>query len=212
MIKIGNIIFDKTLLEDKKIKTLMENELLALVVYGEAYDKTLPTLFIGWSHVKPMFKNQSILEKKIDEKKFWTFSVGENIQNFHEDIDKFTEKLYQDMEKSIDYQCIDPFVLNIENLEDLNDYIPDGVISYLNENLIYSNLGNTIFGLDLNVFEFKNFEKEAVKDFIKTISCRVLEEKYEEGEGVYYYKKYFNAEIDIKYIPYFMSKEAVFIK
>ena len=53
----------------------------ALEVIEESAEQTLscnvPTLIIGWSKVKELYPEQSILSSKISENLFWTFSLTE---------------------------------------------------------------------------------------------------------------------------------------
>ena len=40
-------------------------------------DKNIPTLIIGWKETKELFPNQNILDNRIDEYIYWTFSKRE---------------------------------------------------------------------------------------------------------------------------------------
>ena len=49
----------------------------------------LPSIIIGWERVKKLFPSQSIMNKKIDDNVFWTYSIVENKEEFKKDVDFF---------------------------------------------------------------------------------------------------------------------------
>lgn len=51
-----------------------------------------PTLIVGWEFVKTQFKDQNILDKKIDERTHWTYSMDEDKNQFLRHTKKFVEK------------------------------------------------------------------------------------------------------------------------
>ena len=52
-------------------------------------DKSIPTLIIGWDEVKKIFPEQNILEKKIDDMLYWTFSKREKRYQYEIDLENF---------------------------------------------------------------------------------------------------------------------------
>ena len=49
----------------------------------------IPTLIIGWENVKKHYPEQSILNSKITDKLYWTYSLNENESKSKSDIESF---------------------------------------------------------------------------------------------------------------------------
>ena len=57
--------------------------------YEQIKDISYPIQIIGWEKTKKTFPNQNILDKKINNNLFWSFSSTEDKQKFFEDTEEF---------------------------------------------------------------------------------------------------------------------------
>lgn len=78
---IGNIVSDIKL--DNNVGIFHVSSNLEDIIMG------LPTLVVGWSKVKQLFDNVSILKWEIDPNTYWTFSKYERRNRLNEDLIKF---------------------------------------------------------------------------------------------------------------------------
>ena len=78
---IGNIVSDIKLDDNVGIFHVTSN--LEDIIMG------IPTLVVGWSKVKQLFDNVSILKWEIDPNTYWTFSKYERRNRLNEDLIKF---------------------------------------------------------------------------------------------------------------------------
>ena len=69
----------------------------------EDIDVSIPTLIIGWKDVKDFFPEQNILENKICDNIFWTFSKREKRHKYEEDLEKFSLHVNEYINKVINY-------------------------------------------------------------------------------------------------------------
>ena len=67
-------------------------------------DTGIPTLIIGWGLVKELFPEQNILEFKIKDNVYWTFSKREKRYQYEKDIITFIEKITFEMNKRVNYR------------------------------------------------------------------------------------------------------------
>ena len=212
MIVLGNIVIDKSLLNNDKIINVNKG-IINIVEDYSLIDNNIPTLFIGWKNVKKLFKNKaSILNKRIGDKIFWTFLPTEKIQDFNEDIDKFVELLNTDFVKGIKYRLIDPIIENDINIINL---LPTDINSlYVNDRMIYgySDKEKMIYGIDLTVFEFLGVSNDKLINELKNKFDFVIIENYENDSAIYKYNKIFKINNLDRYIPYITYRDKLLNK
>lgn len=210
MLKLGNVVISKEELLTEKGKEVKENKLLNIYnSLEELKNKNLPTLVIGWNYVKKNIEGVSILNKKIEDNLYWTFSSTEKIQDFNENIDEFIDKLGNDIVRGVKFILIDPIVDNLKTIDDLISIVPPEVYTYQNEDMIYcySQKNDTIYGLDINILEFLEFEISDIINSLKNKSISYFVEDYKENRGIFFYKKFLNIKNITKFVPYLQYKE-----
>jgi hypothetical protein len=209
---LGEIIIPEDLKDNNTIQSIKDKPLLKIKTDKEI-DSNIPTLIIGWKNVENMCNEteKSILNKKIKENLFWTFSYDENTQDFNEDIESFIDKLYDDLIKDIKYIFIDPVIDKLYDETDLINYINISINLdniYITEDFIYiyDEQKKIISGIDINYCKFFKFDIEKIIAYINLESRQTLIEDYT-NTGVYQtYKNYLNKEIDKKYIVLIANK------
>jgi len=205
---LGEIIISKELLNNEKTLSLLNKPTLNIKTEMDI-NPEIPTLIIGWCVVSKMFNEDevSILNKKIKDNLYWTFSPKEDKQEFNENIDEFIDKSYNDFIKDISYHGLDPIIDEFKNPDEFIDkFLPGGKFDnvYLTDDFIYiySESNKVIYGIDLKYYNFLRFKTDKLIEVITENTHHVLIEDYTIEEGVYQkYKNYLNNDVDKKFIP-----------
>lgn len=172
--------------------------------YLKLDNKELPTLIIGWGLTKDNFNKASILNKKISENLYWTFSTEEKRGVFENDLKKFIKKSYDDFIKGLKYFNIDPIMYKINNTEELIEKIKSlsGGFAYLYLNkVVYIYHNFNLFSIDLNQLDFIKFDRNVVLNVVKEIMNFFNSEMEKEFKNELKY-------LDIKYLPYLIYRDA----
>jgi len=208
--KIANIIHEKELINHTKVDYI--NYFNEPKVYDDL-DKSLPTLYVGWSFMKacnpenPLFQNADILKKKIvTNELYWEFSFRESKPSHVKGVDKFAALVPQFFfTPKYTYINLDPVFFQLKDIQDLMDVLPKKdiikVYNYKNE-MLYILKDNRITGLDLRMYEFFKFSIDEIIDnlFDKTSSYT----NDSEGETYqHFYKIFPNFELLRRYLVTF---------
>lgn len=133
-------------------------------------DTSIPTLIIGWSLVKELYPNQSILENKITDNIYWTFSKREKRYKYEDDLNKFIKLVLNHIEIKSNYIFYNYILSSYQRKNSFLDYIKNRPCSiYYNSRFLYIYVisdGVTI-GISLNDLNYIGIEPQF---FIKKIS------------------------------------------
>lgn len=133
-------------------------------------DTSIPTLIIGWSLVKDLYPNQSILENKITDNIYWTFSKREKRYKYEDDLNKFIKLVLNHIEIKSNYIFYNYILSSYQRKNSFLDYIKNRPCSiYYNSRFLYIYVisdGVTI-GISLNDLNYIGIEPQF---FIKKIS------------------------------------------
>lgn len=118
----------------------------------ESVNKNIPTLIIGWSETKQLFPEQDILEHKISDNIYWTFSKREKRYKYEIDLTTFINRTVEDIEKKVNYRFFN-YVLSPQSKRDsFVEYVKKGNCSlYYNSRFlyVYSINDSITFGISL---------------------------------------------------------------
>ena len=191
--KIANIVYEKDLVNHSKVDYI--NYINGAVKY-DSLDKSLPTLYVGWSFMKACnpdneyVQNANILHKKIiSNELYWEFSFEESKQSHVKGIGLFVNSV-PDFYFSPKYHYInlDPVFFQLAYIEDLMFVIPkkiEATYNFKNE-IIYLLADNNIFGINLKMYEFFKFN---IDDMLKIIMERTTY-SYSDDNGDFYQSYY----------------------
>lgn len=166
----------------------------------------LPTLIIGWDNVKVIAPNADYFDRKLSDDIFWTFSITEKRDMHEEDLYYFIKKCYEVFVSKSNYIYID-FIL-FENKKVLNIFNiiknSSKKIGFQTDNMIYINVDNLIYGIDLNVIDYIGKDRNQLINYLKN-HIGVL---FINNEILIEYKDYMDKlNNKLKYIPYIYSVE-----
>lgn len=191
--KIANIIHEKELVNH------VESDYINYFNEPKSYDdldKSLPTLYVGWSFMKScnpdnnIIQNADILKKKIiTNELYWEFSFTESKSSHVKGVNTFTglaPEFY--FKPKYTYTNLDPVFFQLKDINDLMDVCPkkiDNCYNYKNE-MLYLLVENKIWGINLNMYSFFLFN---VNDILVKISGRT-KSTISDIDGSYYQKYY----------------------
>lgn len=166
-------------------------------------DKTKPILIIGYKEAKLLYPNISILEKKISNNIFWTFSKNEKKYEYDKDIKWFYNYVIISAINNINYYYINIINLKYNQIKNIINILNNNIKKYIyiNNNIIYIYYNNYILGLSLEMTDYAGFERNKILKYVKNSYNSVI--KYSDAFLDLSLKKIINNK---KYvIPYFMS-------
>lgn len=211
--KIANVIHEKELINHTKVEYV--NYINKPTAY-EDVDKSLPTLYVGWSFMKAsnpnnsIIQNADILKKKIiTNELYWELSFQESKASHVKGVDKFVglaPEFYFKPRHTYTNLC--PVFFQLKDVQDLMDVCPkkiDSLYNYKNE-MVYIFRENNIWGIDLKMYEFFQFDIPTILEKLKERTIFLLSDD-EEGE-IYqsYYKIFPNFELLKRYLVTILSK------
>lgn len=159
-----------------------------------SFDEGLVEIIVGWDLAKE--RGAKILNHKIDEKTYWTFSLREKRKVFEEDLKSFTQQILTDIIKNVKINNINP--LHFDNQKEYLNFLKkniQGCNGYLYVDRLYVYCGDLIHHIDISLLQFLNWEiVEEIKNLI------TLKENDEIPKTL--------KDFDIKYIPYLNGKKS----
>ena len=210
--KIANVIHEKELVNHTKAEYI--NYFNEPKAYDEV-DKSLPTLYVGWSFMKacnpdnPLFQNADILKKKIvTNELYWEFSFRESKPSHVKGVDTFAGLAPQFyFTPKYTYINLDPVFFQLKDIQDVMDVLPkeiDCCYNFKNE-MFYLLKDNKITGLDLRMYEFFKFN---ISELLTRIGQRTNDSTLDFDGTLYqkYYKIFPNFEQLKRYIVTILSK------
>lgn len=199
-IKLSNIIIG-----DEYKNSLNLFKLISTNIIDTLPEKiNLPTLIIGWDNTSKLFEGSvSILNKKIDNNLYWTFSPKERKSIFINDVEEFIFKSITDFINSQTYKCIDPIINNIKIISDIFKITEDKEISssLITDDFIYfyNEKTDKTYGVDLRYFNEIGMNSEVIKEyFINESKINITEDEYKNSD-ILKFKEEFEIDIPKKY-------------
>lgn len=171
--KIANVIYEAELINHTKVEYV--NYINEATEYDKL-DKTLPTLYVGWSFMKvcnpnnEIIQNANILSKKIVVNElYWECSFAEGKASHVNGVDSFVKAAPSFYFKpKYTYINLDPVFFQLRDVDDLMDVIPkriDVSYNYKNE-MLYLLSSNKITGINLKMYTYFKFDIQGITERI----------------------------------------------
>ena len=171
--KLANIVYEAELINHTKVEYV--NYINEATEYDKL-DKTLPTLYVGWSFMKQcnpnneIIQNTNILSKKIiTNELYWECSFMEGKASHVNGVDSFVKiapSFY--FKPKYAYVNLDPVFFQLRDVDDLMDVVPkriDASYNYKNE-MLYLLTDNKIVGINLLSYNYFKFDIQAITERI----------------------------------------------
>lgn len=166
---IGNIIIEQPI----------ENGLFNVTDKILKIDKNIPTLIIGWELSKKIFSDRklSILENRIDNNIYWSFSKNENRYKFEEDYNLFVNKCLDNAKSTLKYKYINILNCSYYDIKNTINILSSNDISYIyihKNSFIYIYNKNEIIGLDFNAIDYLGIERKKIYKRLYGINNKII--------------------------------------
>ena len=192
--KLANIIYEKELVNHTQVDYI--NYINAPTEY-DTVDKTLPTLYVGWSFMKAcnpnneIIQNANILHKKIvGNELYWECSFEESKTSHVKGINSFIKLVPQFyFQPKYTYINLDPVFFQIVTIDDLMDALPkeiDTMYNFKNE-MVYLLHEKNIIGINLKMYDFFKFN---IQEILDRISGRIKKVVHQDPQGDVYLSHY----------------------
>ena len=165
---IGNIVSSSKINEDN----------FKLFDEIESVDNSLPTLIVGWGKTKEIFGDKiSILNKKISDNLYWTFSTTERRVDYDDDIITFKQECYNNFGSELSYVYIDPIHDKPKKIKKILKKIyslSESISYFTDKNMLYILGENIVFGVNLEVTEFIGISTNSIITRVVNLRNSVL--------------------------------------
>lgn len=192
---IGNVVCERELNIDDRFNVLKSIEDI---------NPELPTLIVGINNAKMYSDNISYLDRRINDKTFWTFTRAEKRDLFEEDLFYFIEFAYNQLIKEIRFDFVDLILYDSTKINSVfkNIESSEESITFHHKNMMYTYANNEIYGFDLRQVEYIGKSRAKFIDVIKNLSNVFLQDE----KILIEYKKELSVFGDeIKYVPLIYS-------
>ena len=166
----------------------------------------LPTLIVGWDIVKIDNPDVDFINRKLSDDIFWTFKKTERRDMFENDLYDFIHHCYNLLVKNVNYKFIDLIQLSESELKVTFKNIKKNVnvVGYIHEQMLYIYTENIVYGLDLNLVNYLEYNILETLTKIKSY-CSVF---LDNDEILIEYKDIIDMlNNEVKYVPFLYSIE-----
>lgn len=192
---IGNIVSDIKLDDNVGIFHVTSN--LEDIIMG------IPTLVVGWSKVKQLFDNVSILKWEIDPNTYWTFSKYERRNRLNEDLIKFKNLCVDRTIKGLTYVYFNSLISSKYKKSLMLNSLNDGFEKKL---LIWNDMCyicwcdiKFILGISLRDVEYEGKERQFFIETMKSIGG-MTQVGYDDNKNKDALKLFYNKNYALSYL------------
>lgn len=173
------------IVSDRKIRNI--EGFVAQVDDLSKTEPSKPVLIVGWEAAKrhPMYRN--VLDRRLSENVFWTFSKTESRSDFDDDIANFYKYILDNILDNINYYYYNIFKLRYNNIKIIYNIILNSEIILYYDNMIYIAHGSDVYGLSLSVMSYIGIKPEKVVGKLMSAGKNVITE---ETKNIYRLMRY----------------------
>ena len=129
-------------------------------------DNTIPTLIIGKQTVESLYgkENVHVLDKKVGDNVYWTFSKLERRNDFERDVEKFNGKLFKNLMSQVKYEYISPFTTTYSKVKETLTLLKDRKekIVYIFDQHLYVLYNNIVYGLSFIEMNYIGISRDKI--------------------------------------------------
>ena len=192
---IGNIVSDIKLDDNVGIFHVTSN--LEDIIMG------IPTLVVGWSKVKQLFDNVSILKWEIDPNTYWTFSKYERRNRLNEDLIKFKNLCVDRTIKGLTYVYFNSLISSKYKkslmLNSLNDGFEKKLLIWNDMCYICWRDIKFILGISMRDVEYEGKERQFFIEAMKSIGG-MTQVGYDDNKNKEALKLFYNKNYALSYL------------
>jgi len=175
---------------------------------GTNEDINVPTIIVGLVKATETLlkrgREVKLLDRKIGQHDFWTFTRKEHRTHHANDLVDFRTYCYNTLVENVKYEFIDPLTLSDEAHTEAFDKVKssDILISINVGDMVYMYDGTTTYGIKLTFYEFLNYDRTKLLSKIEDFSTVFLDTDEILIEYNDFMEEYEN---DYMYLPYLYS-------
>lgn len=192
---IGNVVSDIKLDDNVGIFHVTSN--LEEIIMG------IPTLVVGWSKVKQLFDNVSILKWEIDPNTYWTFSKYERRNRLNEDLIKFKNLCVDRTIKGLTYVYFNSLISSKYKkslmLNSLNDGFEKNLLIWNDMCYICWRDIKFIMGISMRDVEYEGKQRQFFIETMKSIGGMV-QVGYDDNKNKDALKLFYNKNYALSYL------------
>ena len=165
---------------DKKIKD--KRDYIEYINDLSEYDASKPLLIIGIENARNFSDKFSILNRKLDDNIFWTFSKTENREEYEKDINRFYDYTISNILSNVKYFYVNFIKLKYNKIKRFLNMMYDNCNKtiYINNKMAYIKYNEDIFGISFDVLEYCGIQRKKVVDkIIKSRKFKIIFENWE---------------------------------
>jgi len=198
--KIANIVYEKELVNHKKLDYV--NYYNEAIEYDKL-DKSLPTLYVGWSFMKAcnpnneIIQNANILHKKIiGNELYWECSFEESKASHVKGVEFFINNVPEFyFSPKYSYINLDPVFFQLVDVQNVMDALPKKIDRYymLKNSMLYLLSDKKIYGLNLDMYRFFKFNIDDLLSRLEALTFNGNSESFDcirDDDGTIYEKYY----------------------
>lgn len=127
----------------------------------------LPTLIVGWKFVKDIYQDKCplILDKKINDKTWWTFDRYERRSDFEVDYNIFYRNVLDNIMSKLTYEYFDVMSASYSDIKDLISVVKSDKLKYcyvFEGSFIYLLCDNVVTGISLDILSYMGYQKKKI--------------------------------------------------
>lgn len=122
-------------------------------------DSTKPYLIVGYKNAKEILGDKfNILNKRIDDKHFWTFSKTEKRADYERDTNLFYDCIISDLISDLKYYYLNIFSMSLAKKKKLVEILQsnENKYIYICDGMIYVYYNGYVMGISLKVCKYCN--------------------------------------------------------
>lgn len=186
---------------NKKIKGI--NKYISIINDLSEYDNSKPLLIIGLENARKYYDKFSILNKRISENVFWTFSKNENREDYDNDIKNFNKYVISNISNQFKYYYVNFIGISLKRIKHFINMMNDNTMkyAYINNSMAYIMYGNDVFGISFDILNYCGIKRDKIIDrIIKNKKIKIQFENKEIRDKITYEYNGNN-----KIMPYLMT-------
>lgn len=164
----------------------------------------LPTLIIGYDYVNKNYPDFDITNSELGPNLYWTFKRTERRDKYDGDLLWFTNKVYNDLVKEVNYVFVDPIQYKSKTLLKILKKIAsiENKVAYVAGDMVYIYGDMIIFGIDLKLLRYMSFDTDKLIKKIKKYCSVFLDDS---KILIEYIKNVGKLGYQVRHIPYLYS-------
>lgn len=149
-------------------KLTLEYAFLKQVKSAEEAKNGMPILYVGWSKIKEHPGYKSIIENRLSDNEFWSFSRSENRSKFEQELKKFATYCINNAVSNVKYKYVNVIMLGVDKLKKLISIIKSGdnIVYVSGEGMAYIPYKEWSLGISFTILEYCGIEKHKAYNWL----------------------------------------------